>query len=76
MFSKLLLTDTSGKKSTTLTAFVLGFVAVNLKLLMSGLTVGSYTMSNFGGGDYAAAVAALGAIYVLRRSTDPEKKEK
>ena len=75
MFSKLLLTDTSGKKSTTLTAFVLGFVIVNIKLLASGLTLGGYSMSEFTGGDYSAAMAALGAIYVLRRSTDPSLKK-
>jgi hypothetical protein len=68
-----LLTDTSGKKSTTLTAFILGFITVNVKLLISGLTIGGYTMSNFSGVDYSAALAALGAIYVMRRTTD--KKE-
>jgi hypothetical protein len=68
-----LLTDTSGKKSTTLTAFVLGFITVNVKLLISGLTIGGYTMSNFSGVDYSAALASLGAIYVLRRSTDKQE---
>lgn len=75
MFHKFLLKDTSGKKSTTLTAFVLGFVTVNIKLLASGLTVAGYQMSDFSGTDYGAALAALGAIYVLRRSTDPTVDE-
>lgn len=70
MFSKFLLTDTKGNKSSTLTAFVLGFVVVNAKLLASGLEVGGYKMEAFTGTEYAAAVAALGAIYVLRRSTE------
>jgi hypothetical protein len=70
-----LLKDTSGKKSTTLTAFIIGFITVNIKLLISGLTIGGYTMSNFSGIDYSAALAALGAIYVLRRSTDSHKDE-
>jgi hypothetical protein len=70
-----LLKDTSGKKSTTLTAFIIGFITVNIKLLISGLTIGGYTMSNFSGIDYSAALAALGAIYVLRRSTDGHKEE-
>ena len=69
MLSKLTLKDTSGKKSVTVTAFVLGFITVNLKLLASGLTVGAYTMSTFTGVDYAAALGALGAIYVMRRAT-------
>lgn len=75
MFKKLLLTDTSGKKSTTLTAFVLGFMAVNIKLLVSGLTLGPYTMSEFTGGDYSLALTALGGIYILRRSTDLKSKK-
>lgn len=76
MFERFLLTDTSGKKSTTLTAFVIGFITVNIKLLVSGLTFGDYQMSNFSGVDYSAALSALGAIYVLRRNTDPTNIEK
>lgn len=75
MFHKFLLTDTSGKKSSTLTAFVLGFIVVNLKLILSGITLGDYSMSEFDGGDYSMALGALGAIYVLRRSTDKKDKE-
>jgi hypothetical protein len=68
-FRKLMLVDSSGKPSSTLTAFALGFVVVNLKLLLSGMTVGGFSMSVFSGTEYAAAVGALGAIYVLRRNT-------
>lgn len=64
---KFLLTDSNGKKSLTATLFVSGFVVVNLKLLLAGLTVGSFAMAAFTGMEYAAAVAALGAIYNLRR---------
>ena len=74
-FDKMLLTDTSGKKSATLTAFVSGFLVVNAKLLLSGVTVGGFVLSPFSGTEYAAAVAALGAIYVLRRSTAPADSE-
>ena len=73
MFKKFLLTDTKGNKSATLTAFVLGFVAVNIKLLIAGLTFGEYTMSDFTGVDYAAALAALGSIYVLRRNSEAKE---
>ena len=76
MFEKFLLKDTSGKKSTTLTAFVIGFVTVNLKLLVSGVTLIGYQMSPFTGSDYGIALGALGAIYVLRRSTDPQNQSK
>lgn len=70
-FNSFLLTDTSGKKSATLTAFVLGFIVVNLKLLFSGMTVKGIELAAFTGGEYAASLGALGAIYVLRRSTTP-----
>jgi hypothetical protein len=72
---KFLLKDSSGKKSTTMTAFVLGFIVVNAKLLLSGMTLGGLELAPFTGVEYAAAVSALGAIYVLRRSTDPANKE-
>ena len=65
---KFLLKDTSGKKSITMTAFCVGFIVVNAKLILSGVQIGSLTVSAFTGTEYAAAVAALGAIYVLRRS--------
>lgn len=73
MFEKFLLKDTSGNKSTTLTVFVIGFITVNIKLLISGLTIGDYTMSTFTGVDYAAALSALGGIYVMRRSASNNK---
>lgn len=69
-----LLTDTSGKKSVTMTAFCVGFLVVNFKLLASGMTLGGMGFSPFSGTDYGVALSALGAIYVLRRSTDPSNK--
>lgn len=75
-FDDFLLTDTSGKKSSTLTAFAIGFVVVNFKLLFSELTVYGITFSSFSGVDYGTGLAALGAIYVLRRSTDSNKRKK
>lgn len=75
MFDKFLLTDTSGKKSATLTAFVVGFTVVNLKLIFSGMAFGGLTLTAFTGAEYAAGLAALGGIYVLRRATNPNKEE-
>ena len=66
---KLLLKDSSGKKSVTMTSFVLGFIVVNLKLILSGMTINGITLSAFTGSDYSLSLAALGAIYVLRRNT-------
>lgn len=58
----------SGEPSVTLTAFVTGFAVATLKLLLSGVTLGGLTLAAFTGGDYAAAVSAVGAVYVLRRN--------
>ncbi len=74
MLNKLLFKDSSGRKSLTATTFFWGTVVVNFKLILSGMTVMGATLAEFGGGDYAAAMGALGAIYVMRRSTDPERK--
>lgn len=63
-----------------MTAFVLGFVVVNLKLIFSGVTVAGVTLAPFTGSEYALAIAALGAVYTLRRNfgdtsgTKPEEK--
>jgi hypothetical protein len=70
--NKLLIKDSSGKPSVTMTAFVTGFMVVNAKLLISGLKIAGYTMAAFTGGEYAAAVGALGAVYVMRRSSGKE----
>ena len=68
VMSKILIKDSAGKPSATMTAFCFGFVVVNLKLLLSGMEIMSYKMAAFTGGEYAAAIAALGSIYVLRRN--------
>jgi hypothetical protein len=73
--NKILIKDSAGKPSVTMTAFVTGFITVNLKLLASGLSLGAYKMSTFTGVDYSAAVAALGAIYVMRRATGKDEEK-
>ena len=65
---RFLLKDSSGKKSITVTAFVIGFVVATAKFAASELIIKGFTFPAFSGGDYAAACAALGAIYVLRRA--------
>lgn len=69
-FESFLIRDTSGKKSLTATAFVLGFIVVNAKFLVSGLTIAGFTMAALSGVEYAAAIAGLGAVYVLRRKKE------
>jgi len=73
--SNFFIEDSSGKKSATATVFLIGAVVVTLKLLFSGITVGSITLDKFSGVDFGAAIGALGGIYTLRRSTS-NKKEK
>jgi len=70
-----MLKDSSGKESTTVTAFIIGFIVVNVKLLISGLTIAGMTFSAFSGSEYGIAVSALGAVYVLRRATEKPQME-
>lgn len=73
---KYFIKDSNGKPSITTTAFFLGFIVVNIKLLLSGLkVVGEVKFSEFSGVDYGAALAALGAIYVMRNNPKTETKE-
>jgi hypothetical protein len=58
----------SGKQSVTLTLLLVGFAVCTLKLLFGGTAIGPLTLSPFSGGDYAAAVGALGALYWARRN--------
>lgn len=58
----------TGEKSVTLTFFVIGFLVALGKLLLSGITVGSVSLSPFTGVDFAAVTGALGGIYALRRN--------
>lgn len=74
-FNKLLFKDSKGKPSLTATAFMIGFTIVNLKLIFSGVEFGDFKIAFFSGVEYAAAIGALGAVYVLRRSTDTDNKE-
>lgn len=66
------ITDADGKKSLTRLMFTVGFLVVNAKLLLSGVEVGGINMAPFSGVEYAAAITALGGVYVLRRSTNKE----
>lgn len=64
----------TGEQSVTMTVFVVGCAVCLLKLLTSGITVGTVVLSQFGGGDFGAAVGALGAIYAFRKATDKDKE--
>lgn len=63
----------SGQPSPTTTVFVIGSLVCVLKLILSGFQLGSFQSSQFTGVDFAAAVGALGAVYVMRKK--PENRE-
>lgn len=65
----------TGRPRVTTIAFAVGFAVATLKLLLAGVTLGGITFGAFEAGDYAAAMAALGAIYVLQRSAGKGRKE-
>lgn len=70
----------TGKPSVTLSMFVYGFAIATIKLLLSGIEIyDRIKMDTFSGTDYAAVLAALGAIYTIRKNKsikpDNENKE-
>lgn len=71
MFNKFLITDIkTGAPSYTLSVFLYGFVIVALKLIFSGIQITeNIKLAEFSGVDFAAAIGALGSIYVLRKNT-------
>lgn len=75
ILAKFILNDLkTGKPSYTVTAFVIGFWIINIKLLLAGVHLtDKIKMSDFSGMDYATAAAAIGSIYVLRKNKTIEK---
>jgi hypothetical protein len=70
--------DNNGKPSVTLTAFVVGFIIVCAKLIFSGIQINDkLKLAEFDGTDFGVAIAALGAVYTLRKNSkkDEEKKD-
>jgi hypothetical protein len=73
MVKKLLVKNNKGEPSSTLTVFLSGSFVALLKLLFSGMTFGEFTVPVFTGSEFGMVMAALGAVYVLRKNVD--KKE-
>ena len=71
------LQDDKGNTSYTLTALVVGFAIINIKLLLSGIEImNKIKMSDFSGTDYGAALAGLGIVYNWnKRQSEPKKEE-
>lgn len=60
----------TGEPSVTMTMMVIGFVIASIKYLSAGVVVGSVTLGASTGGDFAAVIGALGAIYAARKHSD------
>jgi hypothetical protein len=70
------LKDKNGEPSATLTMFVTGCIVVFAKLIFSGIQLtDSIKLTQFTGIEFAAAIAALGGVYTLRKNNKSEKKE-
>lgn len=63
---KFLLKDNNGNPSYTTTAFVMGLLVVNAKFLLAGVEIQGFKMAALSGVEYAAALAAVGALYNMR----------
>ncbi len=72
----ILIKNNDGKPSVTLSAFIYGFIVVNAKLIMSGITIGTMVMAPFSGSEYGISIAALGSIYVLRKNVEKKAEPK
>lgn len=57
-------------------AFYVGFLVINFKLLVSGLTIHTYRMSDVSVSDWATGIAALAALYVSNKHIDNLQKNK
>lgn len=64
------------RQSLTARAFILGSIIVNIKLLLSGMTVKNMSFAIFSGSDYGMAFGALVAGYSLRNATRQKNEEK
>lgn len=55
---------------------VFGFFIINLKLLLSGISITSkFKMSDFNGVDYSASLGALGGIHLFNKKINNSNKD-
>lgn len=67
-FSKLIIKNQKTMRpSYTTTAFISGFAIICIKLLLSGITIHSYKMSDVSITDWSAGVAALSAMWISNK---------
>ena len=64
----LLNNEKTKKPSYVITMVVFGFFIINLKLLLSGISItDKFKMSEFSGVDYSAALSALGGLHLFNK---------
>jgi len=73
--SKMFMKDSTGKSSVTTTVFIMGFIVVCVKLLLSGMSFWGFEIPVFTGIEASAVIAALGGVYVLRRKPVPNEQK-
>lgn len=66
--SKLIIKNAeTSKPSYTTTAFISGFLLISLKLIVSGLTIRGYKMSDVSVSDWSMGVAALSSMWIANK---------
>lgn len=77
LFKKLSLINEKGKVSYSRSMVIIAFTVINLKLLFSGVEiVDKIKLSDFSGVDYAAALAAIGALHVGNKTIKSKEDNK
>ena len=69
-----MLKDKNGNPSLTRTLYAMGFAVACFKLMVAGMTLGSFKMSPFSGVDFGAVISALGGIYHLGKTQADKEK--
>lgn len=65
----------NGSPSPALTVFLASVGVAVLKLLLSGVVIGSVTLGVFSGTDFAAVVGSAGALYAAVQHPSLEEKD-
>ena len=67
-FSKFIINNVKTQQpSYTTSAFISGFFIISLKLLVSGIVIHGYQMSNVSVSDWSMGVAALSSMWIANK---------
>lgn len=73
--NKFFIKDSKNKKSLTATILFWGSIICFLKLILSGVTIGGFSIAVFSGSDFAMVMSSLAGLYTLRRSKISKDEE-